>query len=46
MGFPLEVVGVGNQNITRRIHIKYVHNMDLKTKTDDMYGNISKNKFV
>jgi hypothetical protein len=43
MGFPLEVVGVGNQNITGRIHIKYVDNMDLKIETDDMDGNISKN---
>ena len=43
MGFPLEVVGVGKQNITRRIHIKYADNMDLKTETDDLDGNISKN---
>jgi hypothetical protein len=43
MGFPLEVVGLGNQNVTRRIHIKYKYNMDLKTKTNDLYGNILKN---
>ena len=42
MRFPLEVVGAGKQNITGRIHIKYVYNMDLKTKTDDLDGNISK----
>jgi hypothetical protein len=30
MGFPLEVVGAGKKTITRRIHIKYVYNMDLK----------------
>jgi hypothetical protein len=43
MGFPLEVVGVGKKNITGRIHIKYVDNMDLKTEIDDLDGNISKN---
>ena len=43
MRFPLEVVGVGKQEITCRIHIKYADNMDLKTETDDLYGNISKN---
>jgi hypothetical protein len=42
MGFPLEVVGAGKKNITRRIHFKYVDNMDLKTKSDDMDGNVSK----
>jgi hypothetical protein len=43
MRFPLEVVGVGKQKITGRIHIKNVDNMYLKTKIDDMYGKISKN---
>jgi hypothetical protein len=43
MGFPMEVVGVGKQKITRRIHIKYIDNMDLKTETDDLDRNISKN---
>jgi hypothetical protein len=43
MGFPLEVVGVGKQKITRRSHIKYVDNMDLKTETDDLDGKILKN---
>jgi hypothetical protein len=42
MGFPLEVVGVGKQEITYRIHIKYAYNMDLKTGIDDLDGNISK----
>jgi hypothetical protein len=42
MGFPMEVVGVGKQEITCKIHIKYVDNMDLKTETDDLDGNISK----
>ena len=46
MRFPLEVVCVGKQKITRRIHIKYVDNMDLKTKIDDLDGNISKNYAV
>jgi hypothetical protein len=36
MGFPLEVVGASKKKITRRSHIKYVDNMDLKTKTNDM----------
>jgi hypothetical protein len=36
MRFPLEVVGAGKKEITCRIHIKYVDNMDLKTKTDDL----------
>jgi hypothetical protein len=43
MGFTLEVVGADKHNITRRIHIKCVDNMDLKTETDDLGGNISKN---
>jgi hypothetical protein len=43
MGFPLEVVGVGKQEITCRSHIKYADNMDLKTETDDLDGKISKN---
>jgi hypothetical protein len=42
MGIPLEVVGAGNQEITCRSHIKYEDNMDLKTKTDDLDGKISK----
>jgi len=42
MGFPLEVVGAHKKNITRINHIKYADNMDLKTETDDLYGNISK----
>jgi hypothetical protein len=46
MRFPLEVVGAGKQNITCRIYIKYVDNMDLKTKTDDMDGKISKSYVV
>jgi hypothetical protein len=43
MRFPLEVVGDSKKNITRRIHIKYVDNMDLKTETDDLNGKILKN---
>jgi hypothetical protein len=46
MRFPLEVVGAGKKNITCRIHIKYADNMDLKTKTDDLDGNISKSYAV
>jgi hypothetical protein len=42
MRFPLEVVGVGNQEITCRNHIKYEDNMDLKTENVDLDGNISK----
>jgi hypothetical protein len=38
----LEVVGVGKQKITGRSHIKYADNMDLKTKTYGLDGNISK----
>lgn len=43
MGFPLEVVGASKKMITRRSHIKYAYNMDFKTETDDIDGNISKN---
>ena len=43
MRFPLEVVGVGKQKITGRSQIKYSDNMDLKTETNDLDGNISKN---
>ena len=43
MGFPLEVVGVGKQEITCRNHVKYVDNMDLKIETDDLDEKISKN---
>jgi hypothetical protein len=46
MRFPLEVVGPGKKKITGRIHIKYVDNMDLKTETDGLDGNISKNYAV
>ena len=46
MRSSLVVVGVGKQNITRRSHIKYVDNMDLKTETDYMDGNISKSQVV
>jgi hypothetical protein len=42
----LEVVGVGKQEITCRSHIKYADNMDLKTETDDLDGNISKSYAV
>ena len=42
MGFPLEVVVVGKHDNTCRIHIKYVDNTELKTKTNDMDGKISK----
>jgi hypothetical protein len=34
MRFPLEVVGVGKQNIVGRIHIKYVDNMDLMIRME------------
>jgi hypothetical protein len=30
MGFPFEIVGVGKKKITRRSHIKYADNIDLK----------------
>jgi hypothetical protein len=46
MRFPLEVVVVGKQDITCRIHIKYADNVDLKTETDDLDGNISKSYAV
>jgi hypothetical protein len=46
MGFPLEVVGASKQKITCRSHIKYADNMDLKTKTDDLDGKISKSYAV
>ena len=46
MRFPLEVVGVGKQEITCRSHIKYADNMDLKTKTDDLDGKISESYAV
>jgi hypothetical protein len=39
----LEVVGASKQNITGRIHIKNVDNMDLKTKINDLDGKILKN---
>ena len=42
MRFPLEVVGVGKENITCRRHIKYVDNTDLKIETNDLDGKISK----
>jgi hypothetical protein len=46
MRFPLEVVVVGKKDSTCRIHIKYVYNMDLKTKTDDLDGKSSKSYAV
>ena len=46
MGFPLEVVGAGKKKITRRSHIKYADNMDLKTKPNDLDGKILKNQAV
>jgi hypothetical protein len=42
MGSPLEVVVVGKHDSTCRSHIKYVENADLKTKTNDLDGKISK----
>jgi hypothetical protein len=42
MRFSLEVLVVGKQDITCRIHIKYGDNVDLKTDTDDLDGKISK----
>jgi uncharacterized protein (DUF302 family) len=42
MKLPLEVVVVGKQDSTCRIHIKYADNVDLKTETDDMDGKSSK----
>jgi hypothetical protein len=46
MGFSLEVVVVGKHDSACRSHIKYVDNMDLKTKTNDLDGNISKSYAV
>ena len=46
MGFPLEVVVVGKQDITCRSHIKYENNADLKIETNDLDGKISKNYVV
>ena len=46
MGFPLEVVVAGKHDNTCRSHIKYVDNMDLKTKTDDLDGKKSKSYAV
>jgi hypothetical protein len=38
MRFPLEVVGIGKKNITRRSHIKYAE----KDENDGQDGRISK----
>jgi hypothetical protein len=46
MRLPLEVVGVGKQEITCRSHIKYANNMDLKNEIDDLDGNILKRNAV
>jgi hypothetical protein len=46
MGFPLEVVVAGKQDITCRSHIKYADNVYLKTETNDLDGNISKSYAV
>jgi hypothetical protein len=46
MRFPLEVVVAGKQDITCKSHIKYENNVDLKTKTNDMDGKISKSYAV
>jgi hypothetical protein len=46
MGFPLEVVVAGKQDITCRSHIKYADNVDLKTETNDLDGKISKSYAV
>ena len=46
MGFPLEVVVVGKHYSTFRSHIKYADNADLKTKTNDLDGKISKSYAV
>jgi hypothetical protein len=46
MRFPLEVVGAGKKEITCIRHIKYADNMDLKSKTNDLDGKISKNYVV
>jgi hypothetical protein len=42
MGFPLEVVGAGKQEITCRSHIKYADNMDLRIEINDLDGKILK----
>ena len=42
MRFPLEVVVAQKQDNTCRRHIKYADNVDLKTKTNDLDGKISK----
>jgi hypothetical protein len=46
MRFPLEVVVAGKQNSTSRSHIKYLDDMELKTKTDYMDGKSSTNYAV
>jgi hypothetical protein len=46
MGFPLEVVVAGKHDSTCRSHIKYANNADLKTKTNDLDGKISKSYAV
>jgi hypothetical protein len=46
MRFPLEVVVSSKQDSTCRIHIKYVDNVDLKTKTDALDGKSSKSYVV
>jgi hypothetical protein len=46
MGSPLEVVVAGKHDNTCRSHIKYVDNADLKTKTNDLDGKISKSYAV
>jgi hypothetical protein len=46
MIFILEVVVAGKNDITCRSHIKYAYNVDLKTETDDLDGNISKSYAV
>jgi hypothetical protein len=42
MGSPLEVVVAGKHDSTCTSHIKYVDNTDLKPKTNDLDGKISK----
>jgi hypothetical protein len=46
MGSPLEVVVAGKHDSTCRSHIKYADNADLKTKTNDLDGKISKSYAV
>jgi hypothetical protein len=46
MGSPLEVVVPGKHDSTCRSHIKYADNADLKTKTNDLDGKISKSYVV